>query len=88
MEKNWLNRTNLKDQLKHPNLAAVTLQYSSELGKQIQELQDCGKNQCCRRFLGENFAIQIIMDCTTTPAVNFKSKFGFNQHDPIRTQEQ
>ena len=28
------------------------------------------------------------MDCRTTPAVNFKSKLGFNQHDPIMTQEQ
>ena len=29
--KKWLNETNIKDQLKHSNLAAVTLQYSSEL---------------------------------------------------------
>ena len=28
------------------------------------------------------------MDCRTTPAVNFKTKLGFNQHDPIMTQEQ
>ena len=28
------------------------------------------------------------MDCRTTPAVNFKTKLGFNQHDPIITQEQ
>ena len=32
--KKWLNETNIKDQLKHLNLAAVTLQYSSELRKQ------------------------------------------------------
>ena len=40
--KTWLNETNIKDQLKHSNLAAVALQYSSELRKQRQELQDCG----------------------------------------------
>ena len=28
------------------------------------------------------------MDCRTTTAVNFKTKLGFNQHDPIMTQEQ
>ena len=28
------------------------------------------------------------MDCRTTPAVNFKTKLGFNQHDPIMTQKQ
>ena len=28
------------------------------------------------------------MDCRTTPAVNFKSRLGFNQHDAIMTQEQ
>ena len=28
------------------------------------------------------------MDCRTTPAVNFRTKLGFSQHDPIMTQEQ
>ena len=28
------------------------------------------------------------MHCRTTPAVNFKTRLGFNQHDPIMTQEQ
>ena len=28
------------------------------------------------------------MDCRTIPAVNFKTKLLFNQHDPIMTQEQ
>ena len=28
------------------------------------------------------------MDCRTTPAVDFKSRLAFNQHDPIMTQEQ
>ena len=55
--KKWLNETNIKDQLKHSNLAAVTLQYSSERGKQRQELQDCGNHQPCRRCLEADFAI-------------------------------
>ena len=86
--KNWLNEKNIKDQLKHSNLAAITLQYSSKLRKQRQELHDCGNHQPCRRFLEEDFAMQIIMDCGTTPTVNFNSKLGFNQHDPIMIQEQ
>ena len=28
------------------------------------------------------------MDCRTTPAVRFRTKLGFSQHDPIMTQEQ
>ena len=31
--KNWLNETNVKDQLKHSNLAAVTLQYPQKYRK-------------------------------------------------------
>ena len=47
-----------------------------------------GKNQPRRRFLNENFAKQIIIDCRTTSAVNFRTRLGFNQHDSIMTQEQ
>ena len=83
----WLNERNIKDQLKHSNLAAVTLQYSSELRKQSQELQDCGNHQLSRRFLKEDFAMQIIMGCRTTPAVTFRTKLGFRQPDPIMTQK-
>ena len=54
--KKWLNETNIKDHLKYSNLAAITLQYSLELRKQRQELQDCGNYHPCR----------------TTPAVNVK----------------
>ena len=43
--KKWLNETNIKDQLKQSNSAVVTLQYSSELRKQRQYLQDCGNYQ-------------------------------------------
>ena len=28
------------------------------------------------------------MDCRTTPAVNFRTRLGFSQHDPIMTQRQ
>ena len=86
--KKWLNEKHIETQLGNANLPAITLQYSSELRKQRQELQNCDKNQPRRRFLKENFAKQIIMDCRTTSAVNFRTRLGFNQHDPIMTQEQ
>ena len=65
----------------------MTNQYSPELKKQRQGLQECVKQQC-RKFLREDFRIQIIMDCRTTPTVNFKTSLRFNQNDPIMTQEQ
>ena len=49
--KKWLNETNIKDQLKHSNLAVVTLQYPPKYRKQRQELQNCGKYQPCKIFL-------------------------------------
>ena len=58
--KKWLNENRIEDQLKHSNLVAVTRHYSPELRKQRQELQDWGKD----------FAMQIIMNCRTTPANN------------------
>ena len=86
--KKWLNEKHVEEPIEHSNLPAVTNQYSSELKKQRQEIQNCGKYQPCRRFLEEGLATQIIMDCRTTPAVNFETRLGFNQHDPIMTQEQ
>ena len=83
--KKSLNEINIKDQLKHSNLAFAT---SSEHKKQRQKLQDCSNYQPCGRFLKEDFAKQRIMDCRIAPEVNFKTRLGFSQYDPIMTQEQ
>ena len=53
----WLNQKNIEDQ--HSNLPAITLQYSSELRKQRQQLQNCGKfdtslQKIFRRFCNSN----------------------------------
>ena len=53
-DKEWLNEKHIGTQLGHENLPAITLQYPPKLRKQRQELQNCGKNQPCRRFLKEN----------------------------------
>ena len=83
----WLNEIHIEEQLGRSKLSNVTSQYPKYLKKQRQELQGCLK-QPCRRFLREDFAIQIIMDCRTIPAVKFRNRLGFNQHDPIMTKEQ
>ena len=83
----WLNEKHIEEQLGHSALRNISLQYPLYLRKQRQELQECVK-QPCGRFLREDFAVQIIMDCRTKTAVNFKTRLGFNQQDPIMTQEQ
>ena len=87
-KENWLNEKHLQEQLRLSNLSYITRQYSLELRKQRQELQNCGEYQPCRNLLREDFAIQIILDCQTTFAIDFKSILGFNQYDPIMTEEQ
>ena len=56
-EKTWLNEKHIEVQLQHANLPHITDQYSSELKKQRQELQNCGKYQLCRKLLRDDFAI-------------------------------
>ena len=84
----WLNKKHIETQLEHSNLPAITNKRDLMYKKCRSELQNSGKNQPCRTFLKEGFAIQIITDCRTTPAVNFKARLGFNQNDLIMTQEQ
>ena len=86
--KKWLNEKHIETQLEHLNLPTIINKCDLMYKKCRSELHNCGKSQPCRRFLEEGFAIQIIMDCRTTPSVNFRTRLGFNQHDPIITQEQ
>ena len=83
----WLNERHIEQQVGHSALRNITNQYPPEFKKQRQELQDCHE-QPCRKFIKEDFTIQIIMDCRTTPLLNVKTKLGFNQYDLIMTQEQ
>ena len=87
-DKKWLNEKHIGTGLGHSNLAMITLKYPKYLRKERQELQNCGKYRSCRRFLKKDFGIQIIIDCSATPAVDFKRILGFKHCDPIMTQEQ
>ena len=85
----WLNKKNTEKKLGHSNLTMVTAKYSGDdRRKKRQELQDCGKSRPTRIFIREDLGIQVIMDCKTVQAVKISKELGFNQHDPIMTQEQ
>ena len=83
-----LNERHIEKQLKYSNLREVILKYPKYLRKQRQGLQLHELRITCRKFLREDFAVQIIMDCRTTPSINFKNRLGFKIQDPIMTQEQ
>ena len=72
----------------HSYLTMIATKYPEYLRKERQELQSCKEYQPCRRFLREDLGIQVIMDCRTVQAVKFRKELGFNQRDPIMTQEQ
>ena len=71
-DKKWLNEKHIEEQLEHASLVAVTNRYPLKLKNQGQELQNCRNYQPCRKFLKENFAVQIIMDCRTIPALKYQ----------------
>ena len=77
-DKKWLHEKHIEEQLKYRNLREGTSKYPLYLRKKIQELQKYNK-QLCKRFLREDFAVQIIMDCRTTPAADSQKRLGFNQ---------
>ena len=47
----------------------------------------CGE-QPCRRFIRQDLAIHLIVDSRIVSSVEFKIKLGFENQDPIMTQEQ
>ena len=66
----------------------TTAKYSGDdRRKKRKELQDCGKFQPTTIFRKEDLRIQVIMDCRTVQSVKFRKELGFNQHDPIMTQD-
>ena len=84
----WLNEKHIEKQLDRSTFNKTIRKYAVEFRKQRQELLENCINQPCRRFIRENLAVHLIMDCRTIPAVSFRKKLEFNQYDPIMTQEQ
>ena len=83
-----VNETHIVEQLGRVSFQKLTIQYSKHLKKERQQLIKDWSKQPRRRFIREVLAVQLIMDCRTIPAVEFKSRLGFKNQDPIMTQEQ
>ena len=83
-----MDKRNIEEQIGHSRLSNTAIQYPKHLRKQRQDLIKGWLKQSCRKFLREDFAIQIMIDCRTIPAVEFRRRLRFKQQDPIMTQEQ
>ena len=72
----------------HKNLPVVTNKYDKMYEKSRFELVDKPIKRSNRRFLHNNLALKIIMDCRTDESCSLKKKLGFKLHDIINTKEQ
>ena len=84
----WLNEKHIEKQLCYSALKKITALYPEYLRKERQDLIEKWFKQPCRKFLREDFGIQTVMNCRTTPAIEFKKRLGFKQHDAIMTQKE
>ena len=84
----WLNEMHLQEQLGHKNLRAVTKKYDEEYKKYRYELINDPIKQPNRKFIRNDLALKIIMDCRTDESCNLKRNLGFTLHDVINTKEQ
>ena len=83
----WLNERHVQEQLGHKNLPALTNKYDEKYKKCRYELNESTK-QPHRRFIHNDLALKIIMDCRTDESCNLKRNLGFTLHDVINTKEQ
>ena len=83
----WLKERHVQEQLGHKNLPALTNKYDKKYKKCRYELNESTK-QSHRRFIRNDLALKIIMDCRTDESCNLKRNLGFTLHDVINTKEQ
>ena len=79
---------NIEEKLGHKNLAAITNRCNKICKKHKYELVNKPIKQSDRRFLDNDLALRIIMDCRTDKSCSLKKDFGFKLHDVINTKEQ
>ena len=84
----WLNEKHVQRKLEPKNLPALTKKYDKEHKKCRYELIDNPIKQSNRRFIRNDLALKIIMDCRTDESCNRKRNLGFTLHDVINTKEQ
>ena len=51
-------------------------------------MQDCEDFESCRKFIAEKLAVHLIIDIKTVKTGELKIKLGFNQLDPIMTEQE
>ena len=61
----WLNERHVQQQLGHKNLPALTNKYDEEYKKCRYEVIDGPIKQSHGRFICNNLALKVIMDCRT-----------------------
>ena len=76
----WLNERHFQQQLGHKNLPALTKKFDKKYKKCRSKLNVSNK-QSCRKFIHNDLALKIIMDCRT-------DELGFRLYDVINTKEQ
>ena len=69
----WLNERHVQEQLGLKNLPALTNKYDEKYRKCRYELNELTK-QPCRRFIHNDLALKVIMDCRTDKSCNLKKK--------------
>ena len=80
----------VQEQLGLKNLPALTNKYDKKYKKYRKcryELNQSTK-QSHRRFIRNDLALKVIMDCRTDESCNLKRNLGFTLHDVINTKEQ
>ena len=82
----WLNERHVQQHIELKNLPALKNKYSEEYKKCRYELIDDPVKQSCRRFIRNDLALKIIMDCRTDESCNPKRNRGFTLHDVINTR--
>ena len=77
----------IEEELDHRYLPENTATYNSNHRKHGYELLEEKKKQVNRIFIDEKLTVQVIIDCRTTMAYNFRTTLGFKQCDVILTKE-
>ena len=84
----WLNEKNMEEKLGHKNLPVISNKYGKIYKKRRSELINKPTKQSDRRFLHNDLALKIIMDCRKDKSCSLKKKLGFKLYDFIITKEQ
>ena len=87
-DKLWSNEKHVEQQLGHKNLQVVTTKYNKEYRKCRNELIDGPTKQSHRRFIYNDLALKIIMNCRTDESCNLKKNLEFTLHNVINIKEQ